>query len=109
MCIRDSTALNRVEIHVVGTTGQRAALSIVRSYFDAVHRYYVKLPFEARVPLPDKPEVDVGYDHLVTLEKDEGLEHTFRPERADRKYSVSELLEGVRDDPSPVSYTHLRA
>jgi nucleoside phosphorylase len=44
--------------------------------------------------------VDVGYDHLVTLEKDEGLEHTFRPERADRKYSVSELLEGVRDDPS---------
>jgi internalin A len=96
--VRGDAARNRVEIQVAGTTGQRAALSVVRSYFDAVHRYYVKLPFKARVPLPEQPEVDVGYDHLVKLECDEGLDHTFLPEDAHRKYSVRELLEGVRDD-----------
>ncbi|HEX7844004.1 MAG TPA: COR domain-containing protein [Kofleriaceae bacterium] len=96
--VRGDAARNRVEIHVAGTTGKRAALSIVRNYFDAVHRYYAKLPVEARVPLPDQPEVDVGYDHLVKLEQEEGLDHRFLPERANRKYSVRELLEGVRDD-----------
>lgn len=96
--VRGDTARNRVEIQVAGETGQRAALSVVRSYFDAVHRYYVKLPFKARVPLPEQPEVDVGYDHLVKLEAEEGLDHTFLPEDADRKYSVRELLEGVRND-----------
>src|SRR5207237_7589548 len=96
--VRGDTARNRVEIQVAGTTGQRAALSIVRNYFDAVHRYYAKLPFKERVPLPEQPEVDVGYDHLVKLERTEGLDHIFLPEDADRKYSVRELLEGVRDD-----------
>jgi nucleoside phosphorylase len=96
--VRGETARNRVEIQVAGKAGQRAALSIVRSYFDAVHRYYAKLPFKARVPLPEQPEVDVGYDHLVQLEQEDGLDYTWRPEGADRKYSVRELLEGVRDD-----------
>jgi nucleoside phosphorylase len=101
--VRGDTARNRVEIQVAGTTGQRAALSIVRNYFATVHRYYAKLPFEERVPLPEQPEVDVGYEHLVTLEREDSLDHTFRPERADRKYSVRELLEGVRDDGVAVS------
>jgi hypothetical protein len=96
--VRGDTAHDRVEIHVAGTAGQRAALSIVRTYFDAVHRYYARLPVKARVPLPEQPEVDVGYDHLVQLERDEGLEHSFLPEDADRKYTVRELLERVRDD-----------
>lgn len=104
--VRGDIARNSVEIHVAGATGQRAALSVVRNYFDAVHRHYfeaahrkdAKPLVEARVPLLDKPEVDVGYDHLVTLEREEGPDHTFRPERADRKYSVRELLEGVRDE-----------
>ena len=96
--VRSDTARNRVEIHVAGTTRQRAALSVVRNYFDAVHRYYAKLSVKERVPLPEQPEVDVGYEHLVKLERDEGLDHMFLPEDADRKYSVRELLEGVRDD-----------
>lgn len=99
--VRGDSARNRVEIAVAGKTGQRAALSIVRSYFDVVHHYYARLPFKERVPLPGQPEVDVGYEHLVKLERDEGLDHTFLPEDADRKYSVRELLEGVRDDGLP--------
>ncbi len=96
--VRGETARNRVEIYVAGETGQRAALSVVRSYFDAVHHYYAKLPVKARVPLPEQPEVDVGYEHLIQLERMKGLDHTFLPEDAAREYSVRELLEGVRDD-----------
>jgi nucleoside phosphorylase len=96
--VRSEVARSRVDIHVDGKSGQRAALSVVRSYFDAVHRYYAKLTVRARVPLPEQPEVDVGYDHLVKLEREEGLDYMFFPEDANRKYSVRELLEGVRDD-----------
>jgi internalin A len=96
--VRGDTTRNRVEIHVVGSTGRRAALSVVRNYFDAVHRYYAKLSFKGKVPLPEQPEVGIGYDHLVKLEHDEGLDYKFLPEDANRKYSVRELLEGVRDD-----------
>lgn len=46
----------------------------------------------------DQPEVDVGYDHLVRLERDRGIEHIFLPEDAHRNYSVRELLEGVRHE-----------
>jgi len=97
--VRAETARNRVEIQVAGTTGQRAALSVVRSYFDAVHRrYYARLPFKERVPLPRQPEVDVGYEHLVKLEREKGPDYVFLPEDAEREYAVRELLEGVRDD-----------
>ena len=51
---------------------------------------------EARVPLSDQPKVDVGYEYLLELEKEEGDDYSFRPEGAKRKYSVKELLEGVR-------------
>jgi internalin A len=102
--VRSDTAHNRVEIHVAGATGQRAALSIVRNYFDAIHRYYAKLSFKARVPFPDNPEESVPYDHLVKLEREEGLDHSFLPEDAERKYTVGELLEGVRDDRSVRRY-----
>jgi GTPase SAR1 family protein len=95
--VRGDIARNTVEILVAGTTGQRAALSIVRNHFAAVHGHYAGLTVKERVPLPEQPEVDVGYQHLLTLEGEEGIEHAFRPDGADRKYSVRELLEGVRD------------
>jgi len=96
--VRGDTARNRVEIHVAGKAGRRAALSVVRGYFDVVHRHYAMLSARARVPLPEQPDVDVGYEHLITLEQRKGLDHRFFPEDAVREYSVRELLEGVRDD-----------
>jgi hypothetical protein len=95
--VRGDTARNRVELNVAGETRQRAALSIARNYMDAVHEYYAALSFKAKVPLPDQPEVDVGYDYLVKLERDKGLDYTFPIDDAHREYSVGELLEGVRD------------
>jgi internalin A len=96
--VRGDTARHRVEILVAGKTAQREALSIVRNHFDAVHHYYARLKVEERVPLPDQPDVDVGYQHLIRLEDRKGLEHMYLPENALREYSVRELLEGVRDD-----------
>jgi hypothetical protein len=40
--------------------------------------------------------LDVSYMHLLTLEDDEGPEYSYRPEGADRRYTVAELLNGVR-------------
>jgi serine/threonine protein kinase/nucleoside phosphorylase/Leucine-rich repeat (LRR) protein len=96
--VRGDARRNRVEIQVTGNAGQRAALSVVRGYFDTVHHYYARLPVKARVPLPEQPEVDVGYEHLIALEQRRGLDHMFLPEDAAREYTVRELLEGVRDD-----------
>jgi hypothetical protein len=52
------------------------------------------------VPLPSQPDESVGYDHLIRLEREGGIDSSFLPERAERKYTVRELLEGVRDDPA---------
>ncbi|HEX8106395.1 MAG TPA: COR domain-containing protein, partial [Kofleriaceae bacterium] len=57
--VRGEVGKARVEIHVAGPTHRRSALSVVRGYFDAVHRHYPRLTVNARVPLPEQPEVDV--------------------------------------------------
>jgi internalin A len=98
--VRGEPGADRVEIYIAGTTNRRGALSVVRGYFDAVHRHFANLWVEACVPLPDQPDESVPYDHLVQLERDDGLDYQWRPPRAQRKYSVRELLEGVRDEPA---------
>jgi len=52
----------------------------------------------AVVPLPDRPEVHVRYEHLLMLEQRMGSDHSFIPDGADRLYTISELLDGVRRD-----------
>jgi small GTP-binding protein len=97
-----SLADNRIDIHVTGPRHQRRnALAVVRSVFAKVHQRMPEAAPTERVPLPDEPELDVGYDHLRTLEREEGPGHQFRPEGAQRKYTVAELLHGVRHARSP--------
>lgn len=98
--VRADRTHNRVEIQVAGKPGQRRALSIVRNYFDAVHAHYAKLPVKAKVPLPEQPEIDVEYEHLLIVESEDGPDWSFRPPGAARKYTVRELLEGVREEAS---------
>jgi internalin A len=103
-------AENRIDIQITGPRHQRLdALAVVRSVFAKVHQRMPEAAPVERVPLPDQPELDVGYDHLRTLERDEVPGHQFRPEGAQRKYSVAELLHGVRNgrplDPPPASRT----
>lgn len=87
----------QVDINVVGKPQfRRSALNIILNNLEIVHRLFKEADAEARVPLSDQPEIDVGYDHLLKLEARYTLDYKFDPEDADRAYSVGELLEGVR-------------
>jgi len=97
----------RIDISVAGMADRRrSALNVVLDHLEVVHTHNQEIGQKARVPLPDKLDVDVGYDHLMLLEEKCGLEHRFYPEGADRIYTVGELLEGVRREerPSQVFY-----
>lgn len=95
--VRGNHDTRRVHLRVCGPPErQRAALEVVRNELEAVHALNPESNAEARVPLPDDAEVTVGYEHLLMLEREEGSAHAFRPERAKRKYTVGELLDGVR-------------
>lgn len=95
--VRGNHDTRRVHLRVCGPPErQRAALEVVRNELEAVHALNPESNAEARVPLPDDAEVTVGYEHLLMLEREEGSAHAFRPERAKRRYTVGELLDGVR-------------
>ena len=77
--------------------GARRALAVVRQNLAMVHGVMKHLDVKERVALPDKPDVTVLYQHLLDLERDESPAYQFRPENADRKYSVRELLDGIEE------------
>ena len=92
--VRGDTENNRAFIAVQGPVGRRKEkLAIVRDAFRYVHSTIPALRPAEQVPLPDKPEVAVPYDHLLKLE--ELGESNHFPVNADRSYSVAELLNGV--------------
>lgn len=94
--VRADEGTRRVLISAQGPEGgRRRALSVVRDRFREIHATLPKLEVDERVPLPDRPEVTVGYPHLRMLE--EKGQHEFIPEGADRAYSVAMLLDGVED------------
>ena len=93
----------QIDIRVKGPEKlRRPALHVALTHLEHVHKLNRDLGQEARVPLPDNPDVSVAYDHLLALENDPeaGSNYRFRPEGAERFYTVSELLEGVRQ-PGP--------
>jgi small GTP-binding protein len=91
----------RVDLQVDGPPAlRRAALNVVLNDLEAVHDRNPEAEPVAVVPLPDRPEVHVGYDHLSKLERLSGSRHSFIPDGADRLYEVGELLDGVRRDES---------
>jgi internalin A len=101
LAINDATILvrgdmekNKVFIAVQGPVNQRKEhLAVVRDAFRHVHATIPALGPAEEVPLPDKPEVAVPYDHLLKLE--EYGEWTYFPPGADKPYLVMELLNGV--------------
>ncbi len=89
----------RIDIQVDGPLPRRrAALGAVQADLDAVHAWNPEAKPQARVPLPDQPELDVSYDHLLKLEERSKLD--FLPDGADREYKVADLLDGVRTVPA---------
>jgi small GTP-binding protein len=100
LLVRGERHDGRIEIFIDGpAAGQkREALSRVLHLLETVHRLYPESKPEPCVPLLDQPELDESYHHLKKLEAEEGLDHTYWPPKADRKYSVRELLEGPGRD-----------
>jgi len=104
--VRDCEALvladldqRRVDIQVTGSPAlRRAALNVVLNNLEAVHALNPEAEPVAVVPLPDRPEVHVRYEHLLMLEQRMGSDHSFIPDGADRLYTIRELLDGVRRD-----------
>lgn len=89
-----------VDIGVSGPAAmRRSALNTVLNDLERVHRMNPEIGEKARVPLPDQPELDESYEHLLVLEEEDGAGYEYRPSGARRKYAVHELLEGVRLDP----------
>jgi small GTP-binding protein len=105
--VKADRSKNRVDLSIFGPEYQRReALGIVRDYLRRVHAHYLALGQHPRVPLPDQIEVAVSYEHLLKLEQEEGPAYSWLPEGANRKYSVSELLNGIRgstDAPVPAA------
>lgn len=91
--------ISRIDISVTGPAARRrSALNVVLNDLDFVHRLNPEITPEARVPLPDRPGISVGYKHLLNLEVRRGLDYEFEPDGTEDTYTVRELLEGVRLD-----------
>jgi hypothetical protein len=90
----------RIDLQVSGPVAlRRAALNVVLNDLAAVHELNPEAEPTALVPLPDQPDEQVRYEHLLVLEERFGADHRYWPEAARREYTVGELLEGVRRDP----------
>lgn len=103
--VKGDRELRRVDIAVTGPANRRrSALSVVRQYLAYVHELNPEADPTAQVPLPDDPDKSVGYSWLIDLEEREGGDFSFYPPgEANRRYTVTELLAGVRLDPRTMS------
>jgi hypothetical protein len=79
---------------------RRAALGFARNALQEVHDINPRINPQPFVPLPDNPAVEESYEYLLELERDDGSDYTYRPRGAVRKYTVEELLDGVRANDS---------
>ncbi len=77
---------------------RRSALNVITTDLEAVNKFNPESVPMAMVPLPDQPEIDVPYNHLVELKEKEGIDYEFYPQGAKKKYSIRQLLEGVERD-----------
>ena len=95
--VRGDTQAGKVYISVQGEVPvrRRNALAVIRDQFRQIHGTIPKIGAQEKVPLPDNPDVVVGYEHLLTLEE-QGIE-TFVPEGAKTAYRVQDLLNGIED------------
>ena len=95
--VRADSDKNKVFIAIDGPPPRRRhALAVIRERFREIHATIPGLKFEERIPLPDNPNVTVGYQHLLELE-DKGREFVW-PEGAKREYRVKELMKSIEDD-----------
>ena len=98
--VRADHEFSRVDIAVAGPVEhRRTALNIILDDLQEAHSRLMEFPPKAVVPLQENSDVSVGYAHLERLEQMNGPSYGFLPEGAERTYTVSELLNGVRREP----------
>jgi internalin A len=86
-----------IDVAVAGDLQRRRdALAVVRSLFATVHKRLPESEPTELVPLPDAPELDEDYRHLLDLVEKDGPDEEIRPKGAERKYRVGDLLDGVQ-------------
>ena len=95
--VRGDTQAGKVYISVQGEVPvrRRNALAVIRDQFRQIHGTIPKIGAQEKVPLPDNPDVVVGYEHLLTLEE-QGID-SFVPEGVREPYRVQDLLNGIED------------
>jgi small GTP-binding protein len=84
-----------IHIYVTGSQ-KRDYLAVILDTIRKINGSFEKIEADECVPLPDNPLIAVNYLHLLRLERMGQLE--FFPEKAERKYIVKELLEGIKPE-----------
>jgi len=103
--VRADVAAKKIYIFVAGPQ-RRDYLTVLRSIFLEINKGFEKLEYTERIPLPDDPQVTVGFQYLLQLEQD-GVEE-FRPEGAKRRYRVKELLGTIYIERKPTADAFFR-
>ena len=94
--VRGDVQGRTITIRVAGVgNGRRELLGIIREHFERIHQSYEKLPVTEVVPIPGHPDAQVKYALLLKYEA--SGEPTILVEVGEelRKFTVSELLDGV--------------
>jgi internalin A len=87
--IKEDNEAKRISIYVDGAQ-KRDYFAVILQRFREINNSFEKLRATEKIPLPNEPEVTVGYEHLIKLEL-RGIE-TYMPDGSDNEYEVSELL-----------------
>jgi small GTP-binding protein domain len=87
--VRADNEAKRINIYVNGDQ-RRDYFAIILQKFREINTSFEKLKATEKIPLPDKPEVTVGYEYLIKLEA-RGIEVQMF-DGSDSEYRVSDLL-----------------
>lgn len=87
--VKADNEAKKINIYVNGKQ-KRDYFAVILQKFREINNSFEKLKAIEKIPLPDEPEVTVGYEHLIKLEL-RGIE-TYMPDGSDNEYKVSELL-----------------
>jgi hypothetical protein len=87
----------KITIAVAGKPpGRRNLLRLIRADFYKIHKTFGDLSVQEKIPISEKPEILVDYNHLLYLEK-LGVE-TFLPEGCYLQVPVKILLDGIEPE-----------
>ncbi|OUC12470.1 MAG: hypothetical protein B0A82_22225 [Alkalinema sp. CACIAM 70d] len=95
--VKSDREARKISIFINGPSStRRELLAIIRSQFDTIHYSIKGILAEEKVPLPNRPDIVVDYNHLLTLE--ELGEETFIPSGLRERTSVRQLLDGIESE-----------